>query len=485
PPPTLDETMTSTIDSYEHALAWLAGRTNYERTPPGRGGAAFKLGRMRQLLARLGDPHERLPALHIAGTKGKGSTAAMTAAMLSAAGYRTGLFTSPHVHRFEERMTVDGLAPTASELTALARDVSAAARRLDAAGPELAPTYFELATAMAWLHFERQSCDLAVLEVGLGGRLDATNLCRPAATAVTNISFDHTDVLGHTLEAIASEKAGIIKPGVSVVSGVEAGPPRDVIVEHCRRQGCRLFELGCDVRYDVQGCERMGDETGTGAPDAGAVCGGQRIDLAGLDRHVAGIHLPLAGAHQAANAALALGLVDLAGRAGWPVPDAAVRGGLERVAIPVRIEFFPRRPLVVIDAAHNVASTAALVATLRAHAPAAVRRVLIFAVSRDKDAGGMLRLLQPAFGDEVLTRYGSNARGLPVERLREIADPQAGAQGRSSATGGGGWRVHVAPDPRAAWALAHSLAGPDDLVCVTGSFYLAAELRSAVLAEQP
>ena len=453
--------MGTAFSNVEQALAWLAGRANYERTPP-RAAGDFKLDRMRRLLALLGDPHERLPAIHIAGTKGKGSTAAMAAAMLTAAGFRTGLFTSPHVHRFEERMTVDGTVPAPGHITDLMQTVAEASGRLDPLGAQWSPTYFELATAMAWLHFQRSGCQLVVLEVGLGGRLDATNLCRPIATAITNISYDHTEVLGNTLAEIAREKAGILKPGVPLVTAVEPGPARDVILEHSRRLACPLYEVGRQLHY------RVHPPPGVAAPDA--LPGAQFVDLVGIDSSPTGVALPLAGTHQAANAAVALGLVDLAGRAGWIAPEAAVRSGLARLAVPVRIEFFPGRPRLVIDAAHNVASAAALTQTLRSHPAMSGRRVLIFAASKDKDAGGMLRELAPEFEDVVLTRYMSSDRGHSTEQLATLAIA-AGAR-----------RLHQAAHPTAAWELAHQLAAPADVICVTGSFFLAAESRALALS---
>lgn len=455
--------MGTAFSTAEQALTWLAGRANYERTPP-RAAGDFKLDRMRRLLRLLGDPHERLPAIHIAGTKGKGSTAAMVAAMLTAAGFRTGLFTSPHVHRFEERMTVDGTLPGPAHITDLMQAVAAASAQLDPLGAEWSPTYFELATAMAWLHFQRSGCQLVVLEVGLGGRLDATNLCRPIATAITNISYDHTEVLGHTLAEIAREKAGILKAGVPLVTAVEPGPAHETIVEHARRLGCPLYEVGRQLHYRVH--------APAGAAAAAGLAGAQVVDLVGSDRSLTAVTLPLAGTHQAANAAVALGLVDLAGRAGWLVPEAAVRSGLASLSVPVRIEFFPGRPRLVIDAAHNVASAAALAQTLRSHPAMAGRRVLVFAASKDKDAGGMLRELVPEFEDVVLTRYTSSERGHSAEQLSALA----------LAAGAG--RLHQAAHPLAAWELAHRLAGPADVICITGSFFLAAESRALALSRQ-
>ena len=199
--------------TYDDALAFWYGRVNYERKSPQPGD--LKLDRMRALLRCLGDPHEKLRTVHVAGSKGKGSTSAMLAAILQQAGYRTGLFTSPHLVRVEERVQVDGVPVTRDELAALMTDVRAAVE----AG-RLAPTFFEVATALGFLHFVRRRVGVAVIEVGLGGRLDSTNVCRPLVAIITSISHDHTQMLGSKLESIAAEKAGIIKPGCPVVSGV-------------------------------------------------------------------------------------------------------------------------------------------------------------------------------------------------------------------------------------------------------------------------
>ena len=224
------------------ALQFLLGRENYERWQkmpydPARMG----IERMRQLLEAIGSPQENLPIVHVAGTKGKGSTAAMIAAALSAAGYRTGLFTSPHLERIEQRIAIDGQPCTAEEFTALLELLRPAVDTLDrrAAEGRSGPTFFEIVTAMAFLHFSRKKVQAAVLEVGLGGRLDATNVCQPTVSVITSISFDHTQQLGNTLAAIAGEKAGIIKPGVPVVSGVVQVEARNVIRQACQKTGSR------------------------------------------------------------------------------------------------------------------------------------------------------------------------------------------------------------------------------------------------------
>ena len=246
------------------AIDWLMRRINYERT-------AFvpycsrqlKLDRMRQLLTRLGQPDAGMKIVHVAGTKGKGSTSAMIAAMLTAAGYRTGVFSSPHLERIEERFAVDGVPCSADELVALVNRVIPIVRAMDeeagepaSAGDEATsdagPTYFEITTAIALLHFVERHVDAAVLEVGLGGRLDSTNVCLPVVSVITSISFDHMRQLGNTLASIAREKAGIIKPGVPVVCGVIDPEPQAVIAQIAREHGCRLIQLGRDFDFQYQ-----------------------------------------------------------------------------------------------------------------------------------------------------------------------------------------------------------------------------------------
>lgn len=444
---------------YADALAWVYKRINYERIPHEQYTVSdFKLERTRRLLERLGNPQDQLPAVHIAGTKGKGSTAAMLSSVLQAAGYRVGLFISPHVHRYEERMTVDGTMPAPDEFAAFVTHVRAAAEELERETAELSPTYFEVTTAIAWLYFARRGADLVVLETGLGGRLDATNVCRPLVTVITSISRDHMRLLGNTLTEIAREKAGIIKPGVPIVSGANAGEAEAVIAKFAAAQGAPLFKLGRDVRVVRQGLESEASEV---LPQA-------RIDVEFAGQWRRDVRVPLPGEHQARNAALVLATLDLLAERGFGVSAAAVRVGLSRVRWPLRIELLRTRPLVIVDAAHNDASIDALLDTLRQ--TAAARRVLIFASSRDKDAADMLRRLDRGFDHVILTRYAHNPRAIPLEELTAVA--------REVLTR----PFDAAPSPQAAWDLAQAAAGPDDLICATGSFFLAAEVRALVLA---
>ncbi|MEX1095925.1 MAG: folylpolyglutamate synthase/dihydrofolate synthase family protein [Planctomycetales bacterium] len=450
--------MTPTVRTYEQALEFLYGRIDYERAQADALSAGdFKLDRMARLLDLLGNPHERIPAVHVAGTKGKGSTAAMIASVLTAAGHRTGLFTSPHISAFEERMTVDGVSPGPEEVVDLVNRVAEAAERLDRLPGQMAPTYFELATAMAWLHFTRRGCGIVVLEVGLGGRLDATNLCRPEVTVITNVSRDHTALLGSTAERIAREKAGIAKPGVPMISGV-MGPAARVIEEVCDAVAAPLSRLGREIR--------VVEPSPAGQADSPRDAGRFTVETPRRSWH--DLSVPLAGAHQRSNAALAVAAIDLLIGRGWRIADEAVREGLRQVRWPLRIERLAERPEVIVDAAHNWAAAGALLDTLAA-GDRGGRRILLFAATRDKDYAGMLRRLLPRFDTAVLTRYQNNPRGVDLRQLARVVETVTNRP------------VHLAEDPARAWKLARRLASEADTICATGSFFLAAEIREIVL----
>jgi dihydrofolate synthase/folylpolyglutamate synthase len=445
--------------TYEQALDYWFGRINYERSAPQPGD--FKLDRMRELLQRLDNPHERFGIVHIAGSKGKGSTSAMLAGILGAAGYRTGLFTSPHLCRVEERIQVNRLSIASEELTALMSDIRQA---VEGPGREaLTPTFFEIATALGFLHFARQGVDLAVIEVGLGGRFDSTNVCRPLVAAITSISFDHTELLGDRLASIAMEKAGIVKPGRPAVSGAAVPEARQVIEVICRERGAPLQQLEVDFHYRYEPGQIVPRLVGTGH-----VLHKPRVHVTTARRAWPALEVGLLGEHQAANAAVAVACVEQLRDQGLAIPDEAVRVGLAEVDWPARLEVLGGRPLVVLDCAHNLASAHALIETLTASLPA-TRRWLIFAGSHDKDLVGMLRMLAPHFAHAYLTRYSTNPRSVPPERLAEILERDTQLP------------YTLCSDSVAAWQSACAAAGPDELICVTGSVFLAGELRPVIV----
>jgi dihydrofolate synthase/folylpolyglutamate synthase len=454
----------------EAAEQFLHARIDYERgkeIPYGK--RDFKLDRMVRFLARLGNPHVGVNIVHIAGTKGKGSTAAMVAAILSAAGYRTGLYTSPHLLRVEERMRIDGEEVSAEAFFDLIERVRPVVAELDEhAAAEIpsshGPTYFEVVTAMALVYFADRRVDWAVLEVGLGGRLDSTNVCLPAVSVITSISFDHMRQLGNTLSAIAAEKAGIIKPGVPVISGVTNPEARDVIRSIATERGCKLRERGVD--FDAAAAPGSNGDARASAIDFRQCGARDRLELAGVP-------LPLLGSHQVANAAVALATIDELRAQNWDIDDDAIRRGLARLQLPARVQLVGSRPTVVLDVAHNVASVGALLESLESSLISR-RRILLFATTRDKDARGMLELLLPRFDEIILTRYQVNPRGIPVEELAAIAaELQPGNGSHAQA-------IRQIPLPETAWQTARELAGPEDLIAITGSFFIAAEMMRLV-----
>lgn len=441
------------------AAEWLLGRINYERTqvvPYGE--RQLKLDRMRQFVTALGSPDTAAPIVHIAGTKGKGSTAAMVAAMLTSAGYRTGVFSSPHLERLEERFAIDGVAATGKQLADLVDAVRPMVDEFDrraAAAGEDGLTFFDITTAIALVHFAQQQCAAMVLEVGLGGRLDSTNVCLPAVSVITSISFDHTKQLGNTLASIAGEKAGIIKSGVPVVSGVVPAEPRDVIARVALEHGCRMIEMGREFDYRYHPSKK-----------------GDSLDYLVEDQvTLADVQLALAGEHQAANAAVSLAVIDELANQGWQVPDTAKREALGAVRVPGRVELLPGEPATVLDTAHNAASAAALSATLAARCE--VPRTLVVSCSKDKDFAAIASSLTTVFERVIVTEYQTNPRVVPAEQLADVFRETAPHV-----------VLEIVKSPLDAWRRAKEVTPSDGLICITGSFFLAAELRPVVLKER-
>ena len=424
------------FNSREEAIAWLYSRVDFERMSPSLTASDFKLDRMRNLLHCLGNPQDKVPVVHIAGTKGKGSTAGRISSILQASGYSVGLFTSPHIDRFEERIQVSGQEISENGLTSLVSCLAEVALKIDATGQGLSPTFFELSTALAWLWFCECQVDIAVLEVGLGGRLDSTNICNPEVSVITTISRDHTHILGTRLSEIAREKAGIIKTGVPVVTGVTDAEALAVIAEVA---ACQKSSLSIVARSEDQS-----------------------VPL--TDGHEAAVRL---SGHQQRNAEVALAAVAELVKRGWSVSQEAIRQGLRSPASPVRIERLGENPSVIVDAAHNWVSAGALVETLQ-RLQVCGKRVLIFGTSVDKDVPGLCRRLLPHFDAIVLTRYESTQRGIALDALASIA---AGVSPRS---------VHVEKDPASAWQAAQNICPENGLICVAGSFFLAAEIRRMI-----
>jgi len=458
------------IGSYEDAVSFLEQGINYEKTRRWAYNTRYlNLGRMEALLAQLGDPHRRYHVLHVAGTKGKGSTGASAARLLTRAGRRTGLLTSPHLVTPRERIRVDGRMIEPEHFrrgVEKMRPYVQARREVEAEG-DRAPTYFEMLTALALDHFAEQQVEWAVVEVGLGGRLDSTNVVAPDCCVVTSIGFDHMDKLGDTAEAIAGEKADIIKPGVPVVIGRQQYPGA---LETLRRvadeRGCPRWEVGRELTITAREPLCAPRER----PEAPV---GWRFTLKTPSGHH-DLTTPLLGAHQLENLAAAVGAVELASAHDAPeVPPQVVHRAIAEFRLPGRIEVLQRRPALILDVAHTVESVRALLDALETHFPGRAVRV-VFGCSADKNLRGMLEALRGRCNALTATQAQDMPRALPAQ---EIA---AAARELNFPCG-----VKTAPNAVEAVETALAEAQPDDVVCITGSFFTAGEVRAHWLQTHP
>jgi dihydrofolate synthase/folylpolyglutamate synthase len=402
-------------------------------------GIKLGLETMTALVHRLGRPDARYRILHIAGTNGKGSTAAITAAICQAAGYRVGLYTSPHLVEFAERIRVDGRMISETDIGRFTEVVQKAAE------PDLSPTFFECTTALALQYFAEAQVDIAVLEVGLGGRFDATNVVTPVACAVTTIALDHQEYLGTTLSSVAYEKAGIVKPRIPVVLGRMSDEARQTIEEIANQREAPLSRFGREFKV-------------TGTSD--------RFRFSGRTGQYDHLFCPLQGSHQVDNCACALALIEAGGEGGLEVGEPAVREGLRTVQWPGRLEVVERRPLMLLDGAHNPAAAAALaeyVQAFRRSNPES-RVILVLGMMRDKDHLGFAKPFERLVDEVILTQAGLSRSATVADLRTAIQDLWPSARAEA-----------VLAD---ALALARRLAGAEDLICVTGSLMLIGDVKA-------
>jgi dihydrofolate synthase/folylpolyglutamate synthase len=439
--------------TYDEAVKYLLSLGKELAAPRQARVQKFDLENIRRLASHLGDPQRKFPSVHIAGTNGKGSTAAMLAAILRQAGLRTGLYTSPHLERINERISLDGAPISDDEFARSFTVVREAIEQLLASG-ELAahPTYFECLTAMALEIFARHAVEIAVLEVGMGGRLDATNVVVPEVGVITQIDFDHEDYLGHSIEQIAAEKAGIIKPGVPLVLAAERPRARTVIERHAAELGAPVVEIDRDFRL-----EGLRDEDGKYRAVALHVESGERFDLAPS----------LAGRHQLRNALSALAAARILARREARISRSAIESGIAAVRWPARLERLGGSPVIYLDGTHNPAGARELVDFWEGHF-AGRRVVLVYGAMRDKAVDEIAGLLFPRASAVILTE---------PRQSRAISTPVLQAM-----TGHLNPVCEPVPDPAAAVERAVESAGPDGIVFITGSLYLAGDLRP--VAEQ-
>lgn len=430
---------------YAEALAFLNSLVDYERAAPRRyDTTAFDLGRFRELLARLGDPQAAYPIVHVAGTKGKGSACAMLGAAFQAAGRKVGLFTSPHLRSVRERITINGeLIPPA----AFGASVAAGQAQMTTAGESSYRTFFETLLAAALVYFREEGAEVAVLETGLGGRLDATNVVTPAVTTITTIELDHTEVLGETLAAVAREKAGIIKPHVPAVTSPQAPEALAEIRAAAEAAGTALVVVGVDV---------------SALPRAGA-----GFDYRGRRYDLPAVKPAMAGAAQRVNGAAVLATLEVFRP--FEVSAAAARAGVESARLRARAELIPGEPAVLLDASHTAGSAAELAAIIRllTHKPV----ILLWGMSAEKDMRAYAATLAPVVDAAVATAAATN-------RARAAHDLVAATWGEFK-------NIEAVPEVGAAWARARALAGAGGLVVAAGSFYLAGEMLTILEGPVP
>jgi dihydrofolate synthase/folylpolyglutamate synthase len=408
-------------------------------------GEIYKLERMDAALALIGNPHRRIRAVHIAGTKGKGSVAAMLDSCIRAAGYRTGLYTKPHLVNLAERTRIGGAEIPASQMLDYIERLRAI---YDRAG--LALTFFEFTVAMMFLYFADAGVDIAVVETGLGGRLDSTNVVTPILSVITPIGFDHMEYLGYTIAAIAGEKGGIIKNDVPVVIGARDPDARLALTSLAAQRKSAVRLIDRDFSYKSH------------AP-------AHRIDYHGLGLEIPGLEIGLAGPFQHENAAIALASLEALRAQGWRIDEGAIRRGVAEICWPGRFDIVSKRPLVILDCAHNEMSIAALLETMSVELGPAVKPRLIFGCQSAKEWGAMAAMIGPRVRDVTLTRAKPKSPLAPEELIAHFA-PHCPAR--------------VERDPIRAIERVISELAPDDVALVTGSVYLIGEVYPYFLARE-
>lgn len=435
--------------TYPQALDFLNSFVNYERFNFYPYQSSFKLGRLRKLLQALDSPHEALRSIHIAGTKGKGSTCAFAANILKEANFKVGLYTSPHLIDVRERIRI--VSSFEKELISK-KDFARLIGKIKLHAEKLRRTklgeltYYEILTALAFLYFKEQNCDFVVLETGIGGRLDATNVASSLISAFTPISYEHTQVLGKTLEKISMEKAAIIKVKSQIVITAPQRPTvLKIIKRRARKVGADLYEVGKDIQIK----------------ERSATFSGQCFDIKGIFGKYYGFKIGLLGRHQIINAAVALGCAEALRNYGIGLSHQAIREGLKNTRWPGRLQIISRNPRVILDAAHNQASARSLKEAL-ARFFKFRNLILVFGVSQDKDVKGILRELVPISSRIVLTKT-ENPRAMKPETIKALIR----ANSRS---------VILTDNSRQALKIAVQQAKQEDLILVSGSLYLLGEI---------
>ena len=426
---------------YQQAADYILSYPDYEKEPVPHDAANYDLRRVEELLARLGNPHLKAGSVHIAGTNGKGSIAAMVASALTASGYTTGLYTSPHLHTLRERIRVNGNLISEEEYVALVERLKPEIEAVNQKATYGELTTFELVTALGFAHFNLKGVDFQVLEVGMGGRFDATNVIHPEVCLLSSISFDHTEVLGNSLAEIAAEKAGIIKPGSVVVVSPQPDEVAQVVEKTCQNRQARLVRVGSDVTW-----HSLSSDLERQLFQVEGRLGSYKLSI------------PLLGDYQLANAATAVAALEVLAEKGFNISRDSITEGLARVSWPGRFQILSHHPIIVVDGAHNPDSAHRLKETLEQYFDPG-QAVLVTGASSDKDVAGVASELAPLFDKVIVTRSCHPRAMAPALLKAEFARYGVEAQ-----------VADAVPE-----ALALALAEDGDLICVAGSLFIVGE----------
>jgi len=430
--------------TYEEAIRYLFNRTDYEKEQRLRYNVTtFDLSRMEKLLSLLGNPHKKIDTVHIAGTKGKGSTATMLAKMLEANDYKVGLYTSPHVVHLHERIMVNSRMISEPEMLGLMNRVYAPVEKVSKTNPL---TFFEIMTALAFMYFLDKAVDIGVIETGMGGRLDSTNVIEPKVIGITSLSIDHMQQLGNTIESITKEKAGVFKAGVPIVTVQQEPAAMQVLKSHANAVKAPFSVTGQDIDFShrFETSREHGPHT--------------RICLTTPTSKFEHLRVPLYGRHQAINCGLALAMLDKLKSVGYNIDNEKAIEGLNKVSLPGRMEMICDDPRIMIDGAHNAASIQALIQAIGQHIPYD-SMVVIFGCNNDKDIRGMLHSLQYG-ADKVIFTRSNSAKAMSPQELADIYTEISGKMCQAANSLG------------EALQQAKSAISKEDLICITGSFYL-------------
>jgi dihydrofolate synthase / folylpolyglutamate synthase len=430
--------------NYHDSISYLQNLTKF--------GFNFGLGRIEELMKRVGEPHKKLKVIHVGGTNGKGSTSILTSYILQTAGYKVGVFTSPHLHAYTERYRINGMEISQKRIAQLITEIKPILEAMVTEGFEH-PTEFEVSTALAFIYFAQEKVDFLVLEVGLGGAIDSTNVVNPLISVITNVAMDHMDYLGESIEEIATVKAGIIKDNGVVVTATENPKVLAVIEDMAREKGGKVFKIGKDTTYEILSSTMLK----------------QQFNLNVLGQKYQQLTIHLLGKHQVTNAATAVTIIELLETLGYSIGEEAIRQGLEQAKWAGRLEIIQANPMVLLDGAHNLDGAISLSIALK-EIFQYENLIMVFGMLGDKEREKVIAQLAPLANQVIVTKPNSPRAGEWQQMGQEAAKYVR--------------QVYIKEEISQAVKLALDLAGEKDLVCITGSLYMVAEAREYFLRHE-